>query len=134
MRLSPSTRRTLATIAAFLMLLVGLLLAASKVDDDSSGDPNPAPSSSPSAPASTAPADPSPSTPLTSEPTTSEPIPSPTDPAYNIFDPECPAPRAVSRPVPRPSTAPHMPRPGWHSAARGAAVTVAASSSTRRRA
>lgn len=84
MRLSPSTRRTLATIAAFLMLLVGLLLAASKVDDDSSGDPNPAPSSSPSAPASTAPADPSPSTPLTSEPTTSEPIPSPTDTAYNI--------------------------------------------------
>jgi len=92
MRFSPSTRRTLATIAAFLMLLAGLLLAASKLGDDSSGAPNPTPSSSPS----TAPADPSPSTPPTSEPPRPTPSPTapmpsdPTDGSCNIFDPECP--------------------------------------------
>jgi hypothetical protein len=94
MRISTSTRRTLATIAAFLMLLAGLLLAASQLGDDSSGDTNPTPSSSPSAPATTAPVDPSPSSPPTSDPT-SEPMPTPTMPPdptgtdCNVFDPEC---------------------------------------------
>ncbi|MEU1273470.1 hypothetical protein [Streptomyces sp. NPDC005799] len=94
MRFSASTRRTLATVAAFLMLLAGLLLAASKLGDDSSGAPDPTPSSSPTAPATTAP--PSPSTPPASEPP--RPAPSPTAPmpsdptngSCNVFDPECP--------------------------------------------
>ncbi|MEU2585278.1 hypothetical protein ABZ612_20420 [Streptomyces avermitilis] len=54
MRLPTSTRRTLATVAAFLMLLAGLLLATSKLGDDTS-EPAPAPSSSPAAPTPAAP-------------------------------------------------------------------------------
>ncbi|MFJ6558115.1 hypothetical protein ACIQNT_38740 [Streptomyces luteogriseus] len=87
-----STRRTLASIAALLVLLAGLLLAVSQLGDDSASGTNPQPTSSPSAPPSTGPADPSPSSPHTSEPpSTPEPtMPSdPTPTACNIFDPEC---------------------------------------------
>lgn len=59
MSFSTSTRRTLASIAALLVLLAGLLLAVSQLGDDSAGGSHPQPTSSPSA----GPGDPSPSRP-----------------------------------------------------------------------
>lgn len=87
MSFSTSTRRTLASIAALLVLLAGLLLAVSQLGGDSAGGSHPQPTGSPSAPPSTGPSSP----PTSEPPSTPEPTmpPDPTPTACNIFDPEC---------------------------------------------